>query len=478
MLQCLAKYFTVYHNLLPMLDPDAWYRKAKTAWRALEYGSILSFNQIELAIVYLLIALGARECGSSLFFNIPAKEWSTEYFERTQKIIPNVLEVPACLCITQFMFISSMYHVLTDEREAYTLSEAAIQTATSLGLHNLLDSTKYADLPALNALESHRTWICAYLWNQLICIATNHSAKYTHIVLNPRAFIAIGYHNSNILMHQIKMVELIHQHHTEELTPVFETDRCILSAFGDRSRYIQATPPAPLSSGIASQLNRSVDTREWLHFRLNYWFAHMSLYKPFLLAQANCENPPLDWRHGTEKCIDGAQELLKLILNSNASYTYDLWKLSLFAEQCAFVFLYHAMFCNGGPLSFKLFQKCTEFLKASDSLTCAFLQIVEEEPLVTSEFKLDHFSLAKSMFSRKHSSRSISVTSRRRSLAPPHGSLSTTPSWSIVSSPGSTLSSVSPCSSPISSVDAHSPFSDGAHDTHPQVWQKVMKIFI
>lgn len=200
MLECLKNYFTLIHPNYPMLDPESWYRKSKTAWIAIEYGSILSFNQIELAIIYILVALGSRESAHT-------KHWAHDYLTKAKKIIPNVAHVPMCLNISQYALLLSMYEIQENQSEALMLSETAIQTAVSLGLQTLVDTSKYADLPGLNALESHRTYICAYMWNQLLALATNQSTQQTtQASLSERAFMDIG-HDSTFLSKRLSMLQ-------------------------------------------------------------------------------------------------------------------------------------------------------------------------------------------------------------------------------------------------------------------------------
>jgi hypothetical protein len=367
MLQCLSSYFNIYQPLFPMLDPEAWTRKAKTAWRSLESRQVLSFNQIELAIVYTLVALGARESAPALFLSIPAADWAFEYYDRTILIIPNVFEVPTCLLITQYMLLASMFTALVDRVRSHKLAAAAYRTATALGLHTLTDSTRYANIPALNASESHRTFVSAHLWSQLAALAAGsspaeHSAPVT---LNPRAFSDIGYHNANILTHRLKMIDIMRTVPTATPPRVEDVEAGLARALGDRSRYLQPTPPALVSSGIASQLNRSVGTREWLHYRLAYLVTEVTQYRPFLVAAVAAPSDP-QWSAGATKCLEAAGELYQLVAHNTVASPalLDAWLFSAFAELSLAVYLFRAV--AGDPVCLARFRECAEFVGLAD----------------------------------------------------------------------------------------------------------------
>lgn len=367
MLQCLSSYFNIYQPLFPMLDPEAWIRKAKTAWRSLESRQVLSFNQIELAIVYTLVALGARESAPALFLSIPAADWAFEYYDRTMLIIPNVFEVPTCLLITQYMLLASMFTALVDRARSHKLATAAFRTATALGLHTLTDSTRYANIPALNASESYRTFVSAHLWSQVAALAAGSSpAEYSApVALNPRAFSDIGYHNVNILTHRLKMIEIMRTVPTATPPRVEDVEAGLARTLGDRSRYLQPTPPALVSSGIASQLNRSVGTREWLHYRLLYWVTEVIQYRPFLVAAVAAPNDP-QWSAGAAKCLGAATELYQLVAHNTVASPalLDAWLFSAFAELSLAIYLFRAV--AGDSACLAQFRECADFVGLAD----------------------------------------------------------------------------------------------------------------
>lgn len=367
MLQCLSSYFKIYGPLFPMLNFDVWFRKAKAAWRSLVSRQVLSLNQIELAIVYTLVALGARECAPALFLNIPAADWAFEYYDRTKLIIPNVFEVPPCLSITQYMMLASMFMAPVDRAHSHTLANSAFRTATELGLHTLTDNTRYADIPALNASESHRTFVSAHLWSQIAALAAGSSSMElpAPVALNPRAFSDIGYYNTNILAHRIKMNEFMCALPTGKPPSVAEVDVALARALGDRSRYLRSTPPALVSSGIASQLNRSVSTREWLHYRLAYWATEVVQYRPFLIATVAAPTNP-QWSAGAVKCLEAAGELYQLVAQPAVTQTalFDAWLFATFAELCLAVYLFRAV--AGDTTCLALYRECAEFIGLPD----------------------------------------------------------------------------------------------------------------
>lgn len=375
MLQCLEAYFTTCHPAYPMLDPNTWYRKAKTAWRAIEYGSVLSFNQIELAIVYMLVSLGARESGPEM------AHWGPEYFLKTSAIFPNVYDVPMCLSVAQFMVLSSMALVLVDPAKAASLAAAATHGATSLGLHILADNAVYVNSPALNALESHRTWVAAYLWVHTISAATGQPVDLSgapHVTLNAKAYAEIGYNTTNFLAVRMKVCVVARMHHANPVTSslysppvptVPQTTAALSAAFGNSDTYRQEMPPAPLSSGIANKLNKGASQNEWLHVRVAYFATSVLVYLPYMLSQCLAASEQSmsasasqleDWNNGTRLCIDSAFELGHLVLaippsNPGGYELLDSTKI-MALELSAAVLTYFILACetsspSGGPLT-------------------------------------------------------------------------------------------------------------------------------
>lgn len=481
MLQCLDRYFGTYHLMYPMLDPDAWSRKAKTAWRALEYGSILSFNQIELAIVYLLVALGASETADASGGG-GMSGWSAEYYLKTKCIIPNVHEVPICLSITQYMVLSSMYLAVSsivcpsqstgDNAEVSKLSYAAVKSATALGLHTLIDSTKYVDLPALNALESHRTWIGAYLWNEMVeaTIASNieHSevlaASATTVTMNTKAFLDIGYHNSSLIGMRMKLsllrVDYLNRcAHTPCTTE--EIERSLSSTVGDKSLFLQSNPPANISSGIASKLNRSMSKEEWYHFRIVYWYTRVALNLPFLIASACATQPGFveaqEFRKGSDKCVESASELVKLLTSGedgDPTGTFIDWKRGIFFDKCSSIFLFHALCCVPHPNltnaeSVKTLNQCVEVLGcSSDPFISGLLSMLGGNEAIG--YSLDKLEVANLLLSRNSKAGE---------------------SASFAGISGLDQMSLSPCSTPKQAISRPS-------TTPVQVWPRIMSIFI
>lgn len=140
-----------------MLNPQVWKNKAFEAWNTIDQGFVLSFNQIELAIIYLLVALGSSN-----------RETAFNYYEKALKIIPNVLDVPMCLNIIQYTLLLSVFEAAVNKnlQESFKLAQSAFKNSSALGLDSLLDVSKYGslDIPGLNQTDSYRTWVCAYIW--------------------------------------------------------------------------------------------------------------------------------------------------------------------------------------------------------------------------------------------------------------------------------------------------------------------------
>ena len=395
-----------------MLDPDDWYGKAKTAWIAIEYGSILSFNQIELAIVYLLVALGGRECPD-------LKEWAMEYYTRAKKIIPNAMEAPMCLNITQYIFLLSLFESTEDQFEALSLSETAINFANSLGLRTFVDTTKYADLPGLNALESYRTWMCVYLWNKLLSLATNTSVglpMQKSSNMNERAFKHIGY-NSNGLASRLKMLNLIN---TSDPFPSIDNSDSMESQLA-----VLGSEPKSRSEFTGSEL-------EWLHQRITYWYTLVSIYKPSLSSAGN------DWKEGATKCYESATKLADLIM-SNPVTLFESGVCNLLIDQCTAIFLYHALYTSSSEPQEAIAQlmACVQYLNCTDPMVTTFLQSMAAATATPGssnkpsgfiqENTVDRITFAKSMTKPRlpptHSSSTSPVTSsffRRLSSTPTH----------------------------------------------------------
>jgi hypothetical protein len=189
MLSNLGFYFMSYHPIIPMFNPKSWKNKALAAWNTIDQGSVLSFNQIELAIIYLLVALGSRN-----------KESAVDYYEKSKKIIPNVFDVPMCLNIIQYTLLLSVFEAVVnnDLLESARLAESANENATLLDLHSLLDVAKYGslDIPGLNQTESYRTWVCAYVWRHELELATSITINTGIIkptIINDKAFREIDF---------------------------------------------------------------------------------------------------------------------------------------------------------------------------------------------------------------------------------------------------------------------------------------------
>lgn len=203
MLASLNRYFILYHPTIPMLNPQVWKNKAFVAWNTIDQDSVLSFNQIELAIIYLLVALGSSN-----------RETAFNYYEKALKIIPNVLDVPMCLNIIQYTLLLSVFEATVNKnlQESFKLAQSASKNSSALGFDSLLDVLKYGslDIPGLNQTDSYRTWVCAYVWKlELDLVLPNtdkKKAKNVTTTIIDRAFTEIEF-DSSILKLRVSTLE-------------------------------------------------------------------------------------------------------------------------------------------------------------------------------------------------------------------------------------------------------------------------------
>lgn len=418
MLQYLDQYATSHHLAFPFLNLAVWSRKAKTAWRAIEYGSVLSFNQIELAVIFVLVALGARESCHESAGEIP--RWANEYFNKTRAIIPNVYSVPMCLSVVQYMVLSSMYLAPIDPAEASQLASAALSGATRIGLHTLMDSSMYIDTPALNALESHRTYIAAYLWSNAISTATGHPVDQGDIgiALKQKAYLDIKYRHTDLLDLRIKLLAMARMHHAKPVTsslysppvPTSEqTAAAMFEAFGDPGRYRIVTPPTASSNGAVSPLSSKPElNHEWLLVRIAYFTTAVLVYLPYMISytlgsqdktfsgyQADLD----DWAKGQSLCLDNAVELVNLVLSQpldGSDSGVMAWTSVSALELCGTVLLFAAL--TGTTIHNPVLTRVTTSL-GTTNLTPTLAEL--ESPNGRASCGLENEDLARILFSKR-----------------------------------------------------------------------------
>lgn len=301
MLSNLGFYFTSYHPIIPMFNPRAWKNKAFAAWNTIDQGSVLSFNQIELAIIYLLVALGSRH-----------KKIALDYYAKAKKIIPNVFDVPMCLNIVQYTLLLSVFEAVVnnDLPESAKLAESANENATSLGLHSLLDVAKYGslDIPGLNQTESYRTWVSAYVWRRELELATtmtvnNKITKPTTI--NDKAFKEIDF------------------------------DPCYLKL------RIAALETGVMNNGTDLTEFLKKDNVEALQLGINYFMSSTSL--------SSIQNQKF-----TQKSQDAALALAELMLGNGGRQSQFAFLYKHVLNKCAFELMY--LYCVVGKASTILYR--------------------------------------------------------------------------------------------------------------------------
>lgn len=442
MLLCLDKYFSSRYRCLPILNPDAWHGKAKTAWIALEYGEILSFNQIELAIVYLLVALGAREIHSTTTANaiseLPdAASWCKEYPKKAQKIIPNIRDVPVCLSITQYIILRSQLEIDSSLTDAIALGEMAIEKASNLGLQNLMDTSKYANLPGLNAAESHRTWICAYLWTAFLKCSTGGTVDKldlpeSSLVVHKEAFEEAGISGvlHSTLMEQIRLVVAIYKNPLTcaQTITTFES-------LGDKSLFLE-------NRIGASDSEKSALT-------ILYWYTKVMAFKPLLYSDT--------WQQALQQIRPAAVELVGNILV--APFFSSFWGVIL--EQCAVLLLFDMVFVSKSSDcdSRDLFEKCLIALSPSSSFT---LRTARQQYL-TSNIEVDRATFLDNLMKQPSAFSSSSSSTRT--------SVSTSPSpLSVLTPPPSLASPLLPHSS------SFSYFGSATHTTSQSPYESLASV--
>jgi hypothetical protein len=171
MLQMLSLYFDMFHPSMPILDPDVWRNKAKSVWRANEYGTSSPCTDVELGIVYMLISLGCISCsGTQIDSGKP--EWATEYNHKARKMVPDLFEV-ASVHMAQYMMLICVSKIIGGQtRPAYLYAGAIINNARALGLHKVN--------PTSGSIEDHeryRVWFCAKMLEQYTSLRVGRASS-------------------------------------------------------------------------------------------------------------------------------------------------------------------------------------------------------------------------------------------------------------------------------------------------------------
>lgn len=162
MLQCLQRYADLVHPSTHLIDLDLWTKRAKRVFRAIEYDAPIDLSDLELAMVYVLIALGLTSSVSatSRFAGYTTYEWTIEYMNKCRTMLSDVLEQePSVLlaqCVVQYALCKLMNR---QTRTCYVYCGILGKIFNELNLRNL-------DFSKPEHHEAQRTWISASIVEQ------------------------------------------------------------------------------------------------------------------------------------------------------------------------------------------------------------------------------------------------------------------------------------------------------------------------
>ncbi|VVT53517.1 uncharacterized protein SAPINGB_P003613 [Magnusiomyces paraingens] len=249
MLQCVGCYFLAYHSIYPIFEPNYWYKFAKKIWRNMEYGvgnrwgllpNHSQLEGIEVAIIYILVALGSQECSrNTIFSGISSLDWARCYFTRAMDIMGNNLdEFPSSVRLAQFSVVASLFESISlHEKKAALLVSFSLKTCERLNLRvsgtalNELEKRKADpdyDLktpmnpalkypPNIDLFDGHRVFIVCYLWARLIGGLQENFMPHNFVNfsgspdLNNSAFESIGFNNVEALRKRVDIQDLLNQ---------------------------------------------------------------------------------------------------------------------------------------------------------------------------------------------------------------------------------------------------------------------------
>lgn len=251
MLQCVGCYFLAYHSIYPFLESGYWYRMAKKTWRNMEYGigcpsSGLSADAsqrdvTEVAIIFILVALGAQECPrSAIFSGIASLDWSRCYYTRATELMNrnNLYEYPPTIRLAQFGMLASLFESTSrHDKKAISYIALSLKTCDSLNMRAsgtvLNEYEKRQEDPATaspdenpghqfglskaDLCDGHRTYIMCFLWARLVWGLQENFMP--HSIVNPLgspdvsglAFKSIGFHGVTAIRKRIGLQDLLSQ---------------------------------------------------------------------------------------------------------------------------------------------------------------------------------------------------------------------------------------------------------------------------
>lgn len=334
MLQCLCGYFDCIHIPVPFMDPSTWFKKAKLHWKDIEQGDIVNIPSSELVCLYAMIALGAMGfAGHAKFDNIRASEWSTEYFDRAIKIMPNILHCMSLSLIQAVLILAVYYQNLGDINSCYTFTGAGTRAALSLGIHRV-DPTKSNNE---REFEIHRTWLCAYVMEKHSSLCAGRPSCLGPDVVEPVPYLpAINNGNfyspsDSYMFVRVKFLNLAMKIMSEILNETLDRDiesvySSVLSIEQEMEDYGKI-PPYPVTEDIDNFSGdmSDVECKEWFWLRLLYLHLRLVLFRPFMVFSAHVEITNNSCfisneiirdivTNGTNKCIEAAFSLPSVIL--------------------------------------------------------------------------------------------------------------------------------------------------------------------
>lgn len=168
-------YFNTYQQAYPIFEEQKFMEITNDAISAMQSNTLSKFNQIQLSLIYLVIALVTS---------------SNEYYQKSRNIIPDLFQFEKSLNILQFAFLTSLYEfkVNKDFKAANELAVHALEKARSFNYDTSFD--KYGNLPGLNSLESYRTFVSVYIWSlELVLVEQKDIPPKVLPVINPQTTI-------------------------------------------------------------------------------------------------------------------------------------------------------------------------------------------------------------------------------------------------------------------------------------------------
>ncbi|CAN6643344.1 hypothetical protein TRVA0_020S00122 [Trichomonascus vanleenenianus] len=396
MLQCLCDYFSSYHIMLPMLDPDTWIRRAKSLWRSRDYGTALKLSNTELAIIYLIIALGSLGSFANSFAGIEDTLWAEEYSRKAQELLPNPF-IDVSVATAQVLVLMTVYSAGQGHGErVYYYTGHAVRICLARKLHTCLaeglpalgmildvddaSSTTSSSKPGstiddderelLELYEKHRTWVCCYTLEQFWSYCMNLPSSLNPKIELPQPY-APAFTNSsmyNMGVEHIKLRLWYTRLAAESIAPldgpeITETVRQDILGTYHKVRAISHEVDQCMNKAKDAYLNQDdisgfslseSQIKEWYWLRLFYWNLKLVLYRPFFLLNMylDFENsdtsniPPAITEalyYSSKKCLEAAMAIppIVFVIDERLERCQINWFSSSYLEaSCPVLFLY------------------------------------------------------------------------------------------------------------------------------------------